>query len=327
MAPSSTALRLSRHLALPIALIAAGPAVAQDTQDAPRLIPPIDCVLGETCEIQQYVDTDPSEGATDFRCLGRTYDGHKGTDFRVPDMAALEAGVDVLVPADGQVLRARDGVADTGWDGAEGRECGNGLVIDHGGGWETQLCHLKNGSIDVPDGGAVEAGDVIGQVGFSGFTQFPHVHISVRRDGAVVDPFDADGGTCGGEAPSLWKDPIADPEGAVLNAGFASDVVTMEGIEAGSIPAIDLATAPALVAYVRAIGLQGGDVQEFSLTGPDGVLAENTADPLDRDKAQWMLFIGKRRPAEGWAEGPYEARYRVIRDGEIALEEVFTLED
>ena len=44
----------------------------------------------------------------------------------------------------------------------------------------------------------VEAGTVLGQIGLSGRTQFPHVHLSVRKDGKVVDPFDPDGSvTCG----------------------------------------------------------------------------------------------------------------------------------
>ena len=55
----------------------ATPAVAQDL----HLGLPIDCTLGDTCYIQNYVDTDPSEEALDFQCGSLTYDGHKGTDF------------------------------------------------------------------------------------------------------------------------------------------------------------------------------------------------------------------------------------------------------
>ena len=35
--------------------------------------------------------------------------------------------------------------------------------------------------------------------------------------------------------------------------------------------------------------------------GPDGkVLLANRQAPLDRDKAQYFVFIGKRTPAGGW---------------------------
>ena len=33
----------------------------------------------------------------------------------------------------------------------------------------------------------------LGQVGLSGRTQFPHVHLTVRKDGNPIDPFDPDG--------------------------------------------------------------------------------------------------------------------------------------
>jgi hypothetical protein len=114
----------------------------------------------------------------------------------------------------------------------------------------------------------------------------------------------------------------------VLNAGFAPGPVTMEAIESGAARAASVTpAAPALVAYVRAIGLKAGDVQRLTLTAPDGtVLAENEAPPLDRDKAQWMMFAGLRRPAAGWRPGLYRAAYSVERAGKPALRHEFTLE-
>ena len=149
----------------------------------------------------------------------------------------------------------------------------------------------------------------------------------------MVDPFqpNAAPGACGSDA-SLWDDAsraaLAYRAGAVLNAGFASGPVTMEAIEAGeagrTAPGAD---APALVAYIRAIGLRAGDVQALALAGPDGrVLAENRAKPLDRDKAQWMMFSGVKRPAAGWNPGAYRATYQVLRDGKPALEKSFDLD-
>jgi hypothetical protein len=85
------------------------------------------------------------------------------------------------------------------------------------------------------------------------------------------------------------------------------------------------ADAPALVAFARAIGLQAGDVQEISLRDPSGaVVAENKAEPLDRPKAQVLLFAGRRRPPSGWARGSWEATYTVRRNGAVALERRFT---
>ena len=78
----------------------------------PQFVWPVACEIGRTCVIQQYVDHDPGPGARDYTCGTLVYDGHTGTDIRVPDLAAQRAGVDVLAAADGAVLRTRDGMAD-----------------------------------------------------------------------------------------------------------------------------------------------------------------------------------------------------------------------
>ena len=44
-----------------------------------------------------------------------------------------------------------------------GKECGNGVVIAHDQSWETQYCHLKQGSISVKVGNTVQVGDVFGK--------------------------------------------------------------------------------------------------------------------------------------------------------------------
>ena len=78
----------------------------------PRLALPLDCTLGETCFIQNYVDADGGPGAADFTCGGLSYDGHKGTDFALLSHSAAQAGVNVLAAAPGVVRAVRDGVAD-----------------------------------------------------------------------------------------------------------------------------------------------------------------------------------------------------------------------
>ena len=85
--------------------------------------------------------------------------------------------------------------------------------------------------------------------------------------------------------------------------------------------------APALVAFVRTIGLKAGDIQAMRLIGPDGsVLRETRAEPLERDKAQYMLFLGLKRPETGWPAGRYRAIYTVVKGGKPALERAFALE-
>src|SRR5689334_2100587 len=129
-----------------------GLAPAAATQTAPPSLSfPLACTLGKTCEIQHYVDRDPGPGTRDYRCGPQTYEGHSGIDIRLMDMAAQRRGVSVLAAAPGRVVRLRDGVVERviGQPGAadvNSQECGNGVVIDHGGGWETQYCHMAKDS-------------------------------------------------------------------------------------------------------------------------------------------------------------------------------------
>lgn len=307
----------------------------------PRLALPIDCEIGKSCEVQNHVDRDPSPGAKDYRCGTQTYQDHGGVDIRLHDMAAQRAGVNVLAAAPGRVSRLRDGVADvsvkSNAGAVTGQECGNGVVIDHGDGWETQYCHLAKGSVVVKSGDAVAAGQPIARVGLSGNTEYPHLHLTVRKAGVVVDAFAPDlaAGTCaaggaGGAGDGLWTPlaakAMAYKPGTVLNAGFAAAPVSMDSIETGGIAA-PTAASPMLIAYVRAINLQGGDVQELTIKAPDGAILATGGQPaLDRAKAQYMTFVGKRASSAGWPSGRYTATYTVRRGGETAITRTFNLQ-
>ncbi len=137
------------------------PAPSAVAQDAPALIFPVECTLGETCFLQQFVDRDPGPGARDYSCGPQSYDGHTGTDIRTADLAAMARGVAVIAAADGVVRALRDdGVPDAGTAAmAPGQGCGNGVVLTHPNGWETQYCHLMQGSIGVAVGDTVAAGE------------------------------------------------------------------------------------------------------------------------------------------------------------------------
>lgn len=305
---------------LTLALLScAMPVMAQDFS----LVQPIDCDTGETCYIQNYVDHDPSDDVSDFRCGRLTYDGHKGTDFGLPSIAAMTEGVDVLAAAAGTVRGVRNDMADRIYTSEQagdiaGRECGNGVVIAHADGWETQYCHLRQGSVTVRSGDLVEAGAVLGQVGLSGRTQFPHVHLSVRRNGRVVDPFDPDGSvTCGApSADTLWQTLPSTQPGGLLSVGFAQNVPAYDAVKAGTAQAPALASDAPIVLWAFAFGAQPGDILHITFDGPTGPLFDHQ-EPLTRHQALVMRAAGRAAPPVGWPDGPYQGTVRHLRNGDI----------
>lgn len=284
---------------------------------------PIACTLGSDCHIQNHFDRDPGPGMADLVCGHLTYNGHDGTDFALSDLTAMEAGVAVLAAAPGTVTGMRDGMADIlvsdpAAPPLDGRDCGNGVVVDHGGGWQTQYCHLKRGSVTVRTGDVVDTGTQLGLVGLSGNTEFPHVHIAVRKDGVALDPFspEAAAPACGTPTDGqLWATPIAyDPFG-FTGAGFATEVPEWQAVKAGlDSPETLPPDAPALVFWVAYFGPKQGDTLTLTISGPEGeVFRQDVA--IDRTQAMAFRAGGKRTPAGGWSPGAYTGEAVLTRDG------------
>lgn len=291
---------------------------------------PVACRIGQSCLIQKLFDHDPGPGRRDYRCGTLTTDGHDGTDIRLRTMADMRAGYAVLASQAGTVLRMRDGEPDISIARRadfDGKEAGNAVVIDHGGGWETQYSHLRRGSVRVRPGQRVAAGEAIGLIGLSGNSEFPHLHFAVRYKGAAVDPFvgAVPFAPCRPDGPvsGLWSPAAAHGLGyvptAAITAGLASEVPPRAVYDR------DLPPAPAdddgaLILWVDAIGVRAGDRQEFSIAGPDGRIVHSQRSEVARGGLSWFAYSGKRAPAGGWRKGRYVGRYMVRRGPEVVAQ-------
>jgi len=303
----------------------------------PTLGLPADCRVGETCWLVNLVDHDPGPGHRDYRCGPLTYDTHKGTDIAIADDAAMRRGVAVLAAAPGRVVRVRDGMpASTerdlrSPDALRGRECGNGVVIDHGDGWTTQYCHMKAGTLTVATGSEVARGDRLGDIGRSGRSEFPHIHIAVRHGNSIVDPFTAgsQAAVCNPNATvgGLWSDKVQReltyPGPQPYHLGFAAGKPSIAAIRAGRLADTRFSKkAPALVFWAEIFSLDAKDRIALTLVDPNGkVLAGNTVEPT-RFMARYTRFVGLARPASGWTVGTYTGRVSVTRRGRTTSRDV-----
>ncbi len=100
---------------------------------------------------------------------GQPRSPHSGADFLSPE------GRPVKAPNAGRVVFAGSQYF-----------TGNTVVIDHGLGLFSLFAHLSR--MDVHEGDTVATGEVVGEVGATGRVTGPHLHWTVRVNGARVDP-------------------------------------------------------------------------------------------------------------------------------------------
>lgn len=293
--------------------------------EVPFLRLPIDCDLGRTCYIEDLMDRDPGPGVADYACGLKARADHGGVDFALLSFEQIDTGIAVLAAADGVVAAIRDGVPDVpatdpNSDDIVGKECGNAVRLRHDNGYQTLYCHMRIGSVSVAEGQRVSAGDTLGFVGLSGLTNYPHLHLTVLKDGARVDPFRADTDlTCDTEtasAPGLWLDPPEYERAGLFTAGFSDAVPTLDTVRSGAARRQALSTRSALVLYGRSFYAANGDVLRFSAMGPEGDVFEHTHLVKDA-KADMFRAFGRRAPEGGWTPGTYRGRIMLERAGRV----------
>lgn len=306
-----------------LAMASSGVSTHAET-DPPRLKSPVDCEK-TACFIPRYVDRDPGPGALDYACGSLTADGHKGTDIAVPPIARSLGGVTVAAAAPGRVKGLRDGMPDISLTepdapNVSGRECGNGVVIAHENGWETQYCHLQRGSIAVRKGQQVVAGTPLGMIGLSGETTFVHLHFSLRQGKTIIDPFRADmSAACDtpSSATSLWMSStgLYYRPGGLIQIGVLDRVPDYEEIKQGlASNALPDHQPDALVLWGYVFAGRRGDTLVLELDGPDGKLG-NTRITLETDQPLLFRAWGRKAPPTGFEPGAYEGRVEHWRDG------------
>jgi murein DD-endopeptidase MepM/ murein hydrolase activator NlpD len=237
------------------------------------------------------VDTDKPDNGYVVNSRGRgsvQYDGHDADDFYFPDQ-----------PIGTYIYAAADGVAHAS------TKRGNGVWIEHAGGYVTVYWHLDKfakkfrGKVDSGAGVPVKAGDLIGSSGKSGFVKgTPHLHFEVRHNGKQVDPYGWYGpgpDPCVAYAACeasvwLWSRELAGefdftppgsaapadhtPPSAALAINPTDDLLLLAPLDGSPLPQVgagapSLAGTPAYVAAKFSTGalLSGGDRLAFPTAG------------------------------------------------------------
>lgn len=89
-------------------------------------------------------------------------------------------GAEIISPVNGEVVHVIDSLPDRKIRDRD-KLAGNHIIIQFNDTLFVALAHLKQNSIRVKPGDKVQTGDVLAQVGNSGNTDFPHLHVHVQN--------------------------------------------------------------------------------------------------------------------------------------------------
>ena len=141
------------------------PEINEPAELLPQVVSPLD---GTTVTVFSMTELLYAATMADWRT-------HDGIDVQAEEGAAVKtaAGGTVQSVTDDELM-------------------GTTVVIDHEGGYSTRYSSLQK-DVPVTAGQQVVAGEIIGRVGTTSAAESqmgPHLHFSVSRDGAVIDPRD-----------------------------------------------------------------------------------------------------------------------------------------
>ena len=160
---------------------------AQKLQEEKEAQAEIDRIYRENESIGDYVGGDFIWPVSGYRTITSYYgwrfggsDFHTGIDIAGRNSAGQAIFQKPILAANaGKVIYASNSYT-------PGRGYGRYVIIDHGGGMSTLYGHQNQVYVSVGD--YVEQGDVIGEVGTTGWSTGPHLHFEIRENGKHVNP-------------------------------------------------------------------------------------------------------------------------------------------
>lgn len=106
-----------------------------------------------------------------------------GRDAPTAGASTNHGGIDLAAPTGTQIAAVLGGLVTIA---GEYGGYGNAVKIDHGNGVESLYGHMS--AVGVAPGQQVTAGQVIGNVGSTGISTGPHLHLSMYKGGEAIDP-------------------------------------------------------------------------------------------------------------------------------------------
>lgn len=293
------------------------PALCIYAQQSFQLQFPVRCSMNQNCWIINYVDDDSSGNWHDYKGGRQTYNEHTGTDIAIKNISQMRQGVDVIATASGTVVATRDGIQDKNalsqdLSQLQNIACGNRVAIKTGE-WITDYCHMKNGSIRVKKGDYVSTGQTIGQIGMSGLTEFPHLHISVQQGNQFFDPFTGLERYSKGYKNPLWNPSVLQQLSykphVIYNIGVSNEIPSLLNIRNEKYKNNQISSnSDLLLVWLDTMHVEVNDIIDVSVSNFNGIPYLKQRIVVDKANAKKMFYTGKRKPANGFVKGNYNVQ-------------------
>ena len=267
-----------------------------------------------------YMDHDAGSGTRDWACGGKAYDGHRGVDILLRNFRVQDQGVPALAAADGIVVGTNDGLPDRSTTWENGGGFGNYVEISHPGGLHTIYGHLRRGSVAVTQGQPVARGALLGLVGSSGMSSWPHLHFEVRRDGVSVEPF---AGECS-PVESLWASQLAYQDAFMVTDAGLTDQPTTQALLLERPPTISAfpLDAASFRFWIQLANQRPATIR-YELRAPGGALRD--AAQLQVGASFSMRYLVLNVPVSGALTEAGAWEIRTYQDGQLIWTQPFTL--
>lgn len=114
---------------------------------------------------------------------GRITSKYGNRTHPVTGATSFHNGIDIAVPVGTPVYAPASGIVKTVYSNSTG---GIQMIVDHDNGFRTGYAHLSE-TIARP-GQRVKQGEIIAKTGNTGASTGPHLHLTLRKNGTLVNP-------------------------------------------------------------------------------------------------------------------------------------------
>ncbi len=281
---------------------------------------PIQCKIGEDCFLLNQLEK--------VGCGQLPFSTKDGVMFIAKHDALVRDGIKILASQNGKVKAVRSNVDDQDKSTVSIAPCGNGIIVTHANGYETQYCYLHKDTIKLKKGDKVKEGQELGLMGMSGNINYPAMLFTLKRKNKHIDPFTNNHKSedcVYNHDKSLWNPEtiktMIHSETIITNYGFTTEEPEIAKARNGDYNTMTIAGNTNIIGYfIDLIGVYEGDLIIIEMLSPDGYKIVSYQKKFVDFNPRAFAHIVYKNQSQKLNEGEYKISFKLLRQGSIIIE-------